>query len=115
MESAKMRSDLFNEILILQKWRDSSAVIKLRLASASFAIQAWAFVVRADESEVALNFRDGDGFLTFNPSQCSLRYQEPREADDSVKSDVETKAVCALSAAFSGDTDLFLYEWRSDE
>lgn len=106
-----MRSDLVNELLILQKWRDSSSLIKLTLAGSTFSVQAWARVVEAGSVEIALNLLDGAGFIVFDPSRCALRYQDSREADESVKEDVESKVISALSVSMPEDVDLLLYEW----
>ena len=110
-----MRSNPENELLILQKWRDSSSLIKLQLAGPAFSVQAWARVVVAESVKVALDLRDGGGFIAFDPSHCALRYQDSREADEPVKSDVESKVVCALSISMLADVDLFLYEWAEVE
>lgn len=110
-----MRSDLVSELLILQKWRDSRSPIKFKLSSDALSVQGWATVERADASEVALNFRDGDGFLTLAPSRCEFRYQEPREAAGTVKAAAESQVVCALSLSAPGGIDLFLFEWKTGE
>ena len=110
-----MSSDLVNELLILQKWRDSSTLIKFRLTSPTFSVQAWAKVVAVTEDEVGIDLRDGAGFLAFNPSRCALLYQEPREADESVKERAEAMFVSALSVAMPEGVDLFLYEWVVEE
>jgi hypothetical protein len=110
-----MLSDLVNELLILQKWRDSASPIKFKISSRALSSQGWATVVRADSSEVALDFSNGAGFMTFDPSLCEFRYQDSREADDAIHSDVDAKVVCALSIWLPGEIDLFLFEWKSED
>lgn len=114
MEPTNTRSDLVSELLIFQKWRDSASPIKFKLETPALSMQGWAVVVRADSSEIALNMRDGDGFFRFDPSLCSFRYQDPREAESSSAEDVASKVVCAISVSAAGGIDLFLYEWKSE-
>lgn len=116
MEPTNTRSDLVSELLIFRKWRDSASPIKFMLTSAGTALsaQGWAVVARADSGEIGLDIRDGAGFITLNPSLCSFRYQDSREAQSSNAEDVASKVVCAISVSTASGIDLFLYEWKSE-
>jgi hypothetical protein len=111
-----MSSEPMNELLILQSWMDSSALIKLRLEAASFTLELWVNVTEAMPDRVVLTvLGDNIGKLIFDPRGATFLYQEPREADESIRSDVESKIVCTLSVLFPDGTNFLLYERRTDE
>jgi hypothetical protein len=110
-----MSSDLVNELLIFQKWRDSSLPIKLKLTSATVSLEAWGTVAAVKPDLVAFDLRDGAGVLQFDPSSCVMQYGDTREADPSVKADVEAKVVCVVTVSLALGIDLLLYEYRLPE
>ena len=78
----KSYSDELNELLIIQKWRDSDALISFRYISASFELQVFARVKEADPERVTLVILgDKVGWFSFDPSVAVFRYQDPRESD----------------------------------
>jgi hypothetical protein len=113
MDPTNAHSDLISELLIFQKWRDSVSRIRLRLVGDSLSFEAWACVTESSPSRVVFALRDSVGVFAFNPSSSNLRYQDTREADESVKAGVESKAVCGVSAQVDG-FDLLMWEWRDD-
>jgi len=109
----KLYQDGPNELLIVQKWKDSSSVIVFKVTFGSIELQARAHVTEVNPARVVLTILgERNGWFAFDPSTAVFRYQDPRESDPSVKEDVESKAVCALTAVLPGNVDLFMFEWR---
>lgn len=95
-------------------------MISFRYISASFELQVFARVSEAESKKVVLKILgDGIGWFSFDPSVAVFRYQDPRESDPpEIRARVESKAICALSAALSipdGNADVWLYEWREEK
>ena len=110
-----MRSDEVNDLLILTSWRDSRSLIKLRLRATFFDLEVWTNVVEVSAERVALRVVGRNtGTATLELRGAEFRYQDPREADEAVKDDVRSKAVCALSVLLADGTNFVLYEWRAD-
>ena len=58
----------------------------------------WTNVATVDEGRLELwVVGDNAGTLDFNLDGAMIRYEDPREAGDPIKDDVESKVVCALS------------------
>lgn len=110
-----MSSKWLSELLILQKWRDSSTPIKLRLVSSNLSMQGWATVVVADDDRVALDFDGGAGFITFDPSTCKLEFGDSLMADVSVREDIESKLEGVVTVAVAHGLGLQLYGYKVSE
>ena len=115
-EAMNTGPDVENLLLILKGWRDSSSLIKLRL-DISFSIELWIHVKEVSPTGVLLSVVGPDdiGKVEFDPRGCTFRYQDPREADESVKLDAESKVICALSVLFPDGANLLLYERRTED
>lgn len=108
-----MISDLENSLLILQKWRSSAALIKFVLATPSLRMQVWVRVLSESKEEIVLEVvGENVGTFSIKPEDVKFEYQDSREADEEIKTEAESAAVCALSLLIDGDMAAFLYEMR---
>jgi hypothetical protein len=109
-------SDRLNELLILQSWRDSSAVIKLRVDDTKFSVELWANVIEASADRLDMRvFPPGGGRVSFDLRGATFRYQDVREAEAGTLAAFSERFVCALTVVLADGLEVLLYESRSDE
>jgi len=110
-----VRSDEVSDLLILKSWRDSRALIKLKLRDTLFELEVWTNVAIVEPGRLVLAIvGENTGTIGFGLRGATFRYQDPREADEPIKDDVESKVVCALSVLLADGIEFVLYEWRVD-
>jgi hypothetical protein len=105
-------SSVENLFLMLHKWRDSSSLIKVFVVMPFWSAQLWVRVVSADQGKVIFKSDDNFGILELTTEGVVWSYQEPREANASVRAEAEVVAECAIELLFPDRTLLRLYEWR---
>jgi hypothetical protein len=122
MEPKNVSSNIDNEFLILQSWRDSSALIKFNFDCRAQSTRLWVRVksVDTDKEEAVLTVTgESSGSVTLRLAGATMLYRdsvEPdSETDPALKAAFAEVAVCGIEIVLPTGEVIVLWELRESD